>query len=198
MGDTHVCTLDSEGKAYCWGRNNYGQLGNGSTNDSNTPVAVDASGVLAGKILTQIQSGETSTCALDSNGKAYCWGRNNHGQLGNGNNINSNTPVAVDTSGVLAGKTLTQLAAGNFHLCALDSSGKAYCWGGGDYGALANGNTSDSNIPVAVDTSGALAGKTLTAISGGDAFSCFLDTAGLVYCASCRRASPGTSAGFLR
>ena len=110
----------SEGKAYCWGRNNYGQLGNGSTNDSNTPVAVDTSGVLAGKILTQIQSGETSTCALDSSGKAYCWGRNNHGQLGNGNNINSNTPVAVDTSGVLAGKTLTQLAAGNFHLCALD------------------------------------------------------------------------------
>ena len=124
-----TCALDSVGKVYCWGHNGYGQLGNASNNNSFLPVAVSDAGVLANKVLTQLSVGDLHVCALDTQGQAYCWGRNNYGQLGNGSTNDSNTPVAVDASGVLAGKTLTQIQSGETSTCALDSSGQAYCWG---------------------------------------------------------------------
>ena len=95
-GFFHSCALES-GKAYCWGNNTYGQLGNGTTTDSSVPVAVDTSGVLAGKTLTQITAGRvgSATCALDAAGAAYCWGYNFAGQLGDGNTTDSPIPVQV-------------------------------------------------------------------------------------------------------
>lgn len=181
-GDT--CALDSAGAAYCWGSNDFGQLGNGTTSVGSTvPVAVNTSGVLAGKTLTQITTGEESeTCALDSAGKAYCWGIGVVGQLGDGSTVSSSVPVAVDTSGVLAGKILTQIAAGAFGACALDSTGAAYCWGYGGDGELGDDSTNNSSVPVAVDTAFALAGKTLTQITAGEGQVCVLDAAGAAYC----------------
>ena len=114
-------------------------MGNGTNTDSNVPVLVKTDGVLAGKTLTQIVSGYRIACVLDTEGKAYCWGRNNKGQLGNGTNTDSNVPVAVDTSGVLAGKTLTQIGISFDFTCAFDNENKAYCWGRNDEGQLGNG-----------------------------------------------------------
>jgi alpha-tubulin suppressor-like RCC1 family protein len=182
VGDFDVCALDSTGAAYCWGSNADGELGNATTTDSSVPVAVDTSGALAGKTLTQIAAGGGYACALDSTGAAYCWGVNGNGEQGNGTTNGSSVPVAVDTSGALAGKTLTQIAAGGGFACALDSTGATYCWGGNFDGNLGNGTTTNSSVPVAVDTSGVLAGKTLTQISGGFEHACALDTAGTVYC----------------
>jgi alpha-tubulin suppressor-like RCC1 family protein len=182
-----ACALDDTGAAYCWGDNQSGALGDGTTTDSDVPVAVDTSGVLAGKILTQVSAGQEEACALDSTGAAYCWGlSNNTGSLGDGNQTptNSPVPVAVDTSGVLAGKTLTQISVGDTDVCALDTTGTAYCWGYNNFGEI--GNTSVPNagtaVPVAVDTSGVLAGKTLTHISEGGYHTCVIDSAGLAYC----------------
>ena len=82
-------------------------------------MAVDASGVLAGKTLTQISADVDETCALDSTGAAYCWGGNSYGELGDGNFSNTDTPVPVAKDGVLAGKTLTQISAGlEEYVCA--------------------------------------------------------------------------------
>ena len=179
-----TCVLKG-GQAYCWGSNFSGQLGDGFTADSDVPVAVDTSGVLAGKTLTQISTGADSACALDSSGAAYCWGDNGSGELGDGNFTGSDSPVAVDTSGVLAGKTLTQISGGGGFTCALDSTGAAYCWGDNNVGQLGDGTEgpiTGSDVPVAVLTSGALAGKTLTQISAGDQGVCGLDSTGAVYC----------------
>jgi alpha-tubulin suppressor-like RCC1 family protein len=184
-GQSHVCVLDSDGKAYCWGSGGSGQLGNGVSNglsNSSIPVAVDTSGVLAGKTLTSIAAGEQHTCAVDRDGKAYCWGYGVNGPLGNGGGSNADVPVAVDTSGVLAGKTLTGISAGNTHTCAVDSGGKAYCWGSGASGQLGNGGAGDSLVPVAVATSGVLKGKTLTGIAAGNTHTCAVDTGGKAYC----------------
>src|SRR5882672_6726800 len=104
-----------------------------------------------------ITTGYDQTCAI-ANGQAYCWGPGG-GQLGDGSTAASGTPVAVDTTGALAGKTLTQVSAGYDFTCALDTSGRAYCWGVNDNGELGNGNTADTTEPVAVNTSGVLAGK---------------------------------------
>ena len=180
VGQSHTCALDSTGAAYCWGANFYGQLGDGDTASSSVPVAVDTSGVLAGKTLTQIATGSGHTCALDSTGAAYCWGYNYTGQLGDGDTASTTVPVAVDTSGVLAGKTLTQITTGNVNTCVLDSSGHAYCWGDG--AELGDGSGAWSAAPVAVDTSGVLAGKTLTHITAGTLHACALDSTGAAYC----------------
>jgi alpha-tubulin suppressor-like RCC1 family protein len=111
---------------------------------------VDTSGVLAGKTLTQVTSGAYYTCALDSTGAAYCWGSNANGQLGNGSTTDSAVPVAVDTGGALAGKTLTQVSAGIWHMCGLDAAGAPYCWGGNASGELGDDNYSPSAVPVLV------------------------------------------------
>src|ERR1017187_10364206 len=182
-GSFHSCAIES-GKAYCWGDNGSGQLGNGSTVGSSVPVAVDTSGVLASQALTQITAGDAYTCTLDAAGAAYCWGNNGNGQLGDGGTVsNSSVPVAVDTSGVLAGKTLTQIAGDGYHTCVLDAAGAAYCWGDNGTGQLGDGGTAfDSSVPVAVDTSGVLAGRALTQIAAGWIDACAVDTAGAAYC----------------
>jgi alpha-tubulin suppressor-like RCC1 family protein len=179
-----TCALDSAGAAYCWGYNAQGQLGDGTTTPSGVPVAVDTSGVLAGKTLTQIAAGQLHVGALDAAGAAYCWGYNDYGELGD-NNASGNpstVPVAVDTDGALAGKTLVQITAGWDHTCALDNTGAAYCWGENGPGELGDGTTTDSFVPVAVDTSGVLAGKTLTDIAAGGYHTCAVDSSGAAYC----------------
>ena len=90
------------------------------------------------------------TCAIASDDKAYCWGNNNFGVLGNGSTVNSSVPVAVNTTGVLAGKTIKQISAGSSHTCAIASDDKAYCWGDGYPGQLGNGSTVNSSVPVHV------------------------------------------------
>jgi alpha-tubulin suppressor-like RCC1 family protein len=178
-GSYQTCAIET-GQAYCWGPD--GQLGDGSMAAFGLPVAVDTTGALAGKTLVQVSAGDGFACALDTSGQAYCWGANDRGELGDGNTVASTVPVAVDTSGVLAGKSLTQISAGQQHACALDTSGQAYCWGLNIYGALGDGATTDSSVPVAVDTSGVLAGKTLTKLAGGETSTCALDTSGAAYC----------------
>ena len=180
-GNAHTCMIQS-GQAFCWGSNSNGQLGDGSTISSTSPVPVYAGGVLAGRTLTQIVAGTSSTCALDSTGAAYCWGLGTSGQLGNNSTAQSLVPVAVTTSGVLAGKTLTQLAAGTAHVCALDSAGAAYCWGSNGDGQLGINSTTKSLVPVTVATAGVLSGVTLTQITAGFGHACAVSSAGAAYC----------------
>jgi ribosomal protein S5 len=178
----HPCAIQ-DGRAYCWGNNNDGELGNGTTNSSSVPVAVKTSGVLAGKTLTQVTTGDSlATCALDTAGAAFCWGNGSLGLLGDGRTLSSTLPAAVQTSGVLAGKTLTQISAGYNETCALDSVGAAFCWGNNLNGELGNGGSISSSVPVAVKTGGVLAGKTLTQVSAGDTNACALQSGGVAYC----------------
>ncbi|MBF1024852.1 MAG: hypothetical protein HXK98_03090, partial [Candidatus Nanogingivalaceae bacterium] len=129
-GFNHTCSIDSHGKPYCWGEGTYGALGRGSTASSSVPVAVDMSGVLSGKTIKQIAVGDWHTCAVASDGKAYCWGYGvTHAELGNGTMSQANSPVAVATNGVLSGKTVKRIAAGFDHNCAIASDDKVYCWG---------------------------------------------------------------------
>ena len=180
----HSCVIASDDKAYCWGYNAFGQLGNNNTVNSLTPVAVDTAGVLASKTIKQIASGGISSCVIASDDKAYCWGSNNFGQLGNGNLKNSSTPTPVSTTGVLAGKTIKQITAGNSYFCVIASDDKAYCWGGGTRGALGNGSTLSIVIstPTPVSTTGVLAGKTIKQITAGTEFTCAIASDDKAYC----------------
>jgi alpha-tubulin suppressor-like RCC1 family protein len=183
-GNENSCTIQG-GKAYCWGDNTYGELGNNTTKSSNTAVAVYTGGALSGVTLTQIATGYQHTCALASTGLVYCWGYGIDGELGNGGNANSDVPVPVTASGALSGVTVTQISAGQYHTCALGSNGLAYCWGLNTQGQLGIGSTTSSSTPVAVTTTlgtGALSGKTLTRIAAGATSTCVLASTGLAYC----------------
>jgi alpha-tubulin suppressor-like RCC1 family protein len=179
-GSDGGCVLDSAGAAFCWGDNDYGELGNGGAASSSIPVAVTTSGALAGQHLTQITAGLQDTCGLDRAGAAFCWGDNGFQELGDGGSEPfSAVPVAVQTSGALAGQVLTQISAGWQYECAVDAAGAAFCWGAG---ALGTDSTFDSGVPVAVDTSGALAGRPLAQVSVGFGAACALDRAGAAFC----------------
>ena len=144
------CVLGSNSKAYCWGENDYGQLGDNSTTDARTPVAVHQGQIPVGVKLTQISVSGMHTCALGSNGRAYCWGNNQYGKLGNNSETGSLTPVAVHQGQIPTGVTLTQIVASWTHTCVLGSDSKAYCWGYNENGQLGNNSGTNSRTPVAV------------------------------------------------
>ncbi len=181
-GNSYSIALASDGTVYSWGANGQGQLGDNSTTSRIAPVAVYSDGVLSGKTITAIATGGSHTLALASDGTVYAWGWNGDGQLGNNSTTDSSIPVAVNTSGVLAGKTITKIAAGSNHSIAIDSDGAVYTWGSNSDGQLGNNSTTDSSVPVAVNTSGVLSGKSLTAITGGSRHTLAVSTEGRIYC----------------
>lgn len=170
-GRTHSVALCSDGSLVTWGSNYYGQLGDGSTTDSLVPVAVNSSGVLAGRTVVAISAGTYHSLALCSDGVVIAWGRNFEGQLGDSSEANGLVPVLVATDGVLAGKTITAIAAGSAHSMAMTSDGKVFTWGDNANGELGNSLYPNSAVPIAVDNSSVLAGRTVVAISAGFYFS---------------------------
>jgi len=177
-GGSHTCAVTNN-KIYCWGSNEYGQLGNNSVTNSRIPVSVDMTGVLNGKTVTAISAGTNNTCAI-ANNLAYCWGYNGIVQPVINTTAFNVVPTAIDTSGVLNGKTVTAISAGDYATCAI-ANGQAYCWGFNADGELGNNTTTGSAVPVAVNIAGVLSGKTVTAISAGDYHTCAIAN-GQAYC----------------
>jgi alpha-tubulin suppressor-like RCC1 family protein len=179
----HVCAVDVDGVAYCWGLNSSGQLGSTTSDPSNVAVPVSTTGVLKDKKVATISAGNNFTCATDTAGVAYCWGANASKQLGvTSPTTPSLVPVAVDATAALKGKFLISVSAGSNSVCALDTEGLAYCWGAAANGVLGNGTTTGTFEPAALTTSGALKGKTLQQISVGTSATCAIDIEQAAYC----------------
>jgi hypothetical protein len=169
-GGYHTCALTSTGLVQCWGSNGYGELGNGSTTNSITPVTVTG---LSGPIAA-LAAGAQHTCALTDAGTVQCWGYNPYGQLGNGGTANSSIPVTVTG---LSGPA-TAVVAGGYHTCVLTSAGAVQCWGHNVNGQLGNGGTAKSAIPVTVTG----LSESATALAAGTNHSCALTSLGALRC----------------
>jgi alpha-tubulin suppressor-like RCC1 family protein len=163
----HRCGLTSAGSAYCWGTNWWGQVGNGTTVNRTSPVAVSGS-----PTFTSIVAGGYHTCGLTSAGSTYCWGYNRYGQLGNDTNVDQSIPVAVNTA-----LKFSVLVAASYHTCGLTPTGLAYCWGSNSNGEIGDGTNTNRSTPVAVS-----GGYTFTSLSVGFSQTCGLTSAGVAYC----------------
>jgi alpha-tubulin suppressor-like RCC1 family protein len=198
-GGEHTCAVATPGKAYCWGSSTRGQVGSGTTKGSVfDPTSVDTSGPLSGKTIVAVTAGLQHSCALASNGRAYCWGRGTEGQLGDGRGTNATRPVAVDTSGALSGKTLVAIDAGSRHTCAVASDGGLYCWGRGRDGQLGYGARQNKTTPAVVTGSGTQ--RQYASVSAGMAHTCAVDSTGDVFCwgeGANGRLGTGTTADLL-
>ena len=169
-GLDHTCAFTTDGAALCWGDNENGQLGDGSTTNSAVPINV--SGLGSG--VSTITAGQQLTCALASGGAALCWGSNGYGQLGEGGFTSS--PVPVNVSGL--GSGVSAIAAGNLHTCAVTLIGAVLCWGWNSDGQLGNGSFTERQVPV--DVSGL--GSGISAISAGYGHTCAVTSDGAAFC----------------
>ena len=182
LGSDHSCALDSKGKVYCWGNNNYGQLGVGPADRKFYPTEIDMSDALYNRTVVSLKSGDESVCVLDQIGDAFCWGRNNKGQLGNGTEEDSDTPVKVYDKGVLAGKVLKTLDLYSGHACAVDDDGGVYCWGSNYSKQLGNGTIENSSVPVRAVSIDMPEDVRNVMVSVGWAHTCSVDEDSNIYC----------------
>jgi alpha-tubulin suppressor-like RCC1 family protein len=167
-GGLLTCALTSGGSAYCWGGDRYGQIGDGGGTTFHglppTPVAGSLS-------FTTLAVGWRHVCGLTGDGRAYCWGYNFQGQLGDGTTENRDEPVAVASDIRFA-----QLNTLGLHTCGVTAVGEAYCWGDNYYGQLGDGSVVSRITPVRVQ------GGPFAAVRVGEFHTCGLTAAGVVEC----------------
>jgi alpha-tubulin suppressor-like RCC1 family protein len=133
-GFFHTCGVTTDDRAYCWGWNKYGQLGDGTTIHRTRPVLV-----AGGHLFREISAGDTRTCGVTTDNRAYCWGYNANGQLGDGTAIDRLTPVPV--TGGLRFRQINVNRYQGGHTCGVTTEDRAYCWGTNFYGQLGDGTT---------------------------------------------------------
>ncbi len=174
VGEQHACVL-LDGGVKCWGRNIWGELGDGTNQDRSSPVPVAG---LDGRVAA-ISAGAAHTCALFPAGNVKCWGYNIYGQLGDGGGgggvANANSPQPVDVAGLI---DAIAISAGGGHTCALTSAGGVKCWGDNTFGQMGDGTTTMRNTPV--DVTGLTSG--VRAVAAGGNFTCALMAVGNVKC----------------
>ncbi|HVH66599.1 MAG TPA: hypothetical protein VM716_01900 [Gemmatimonadales bacterium] len=167
--EASTCGVTTAGAVYCWGANDAGQLGDGSTIGRTSPVAV-----VGGLSFATVSTLLGHTCGVTTGGAVYCWGGNHAGQLGDGTTTNRSSPVAVQ-----GGLTFATVSVGPFHTCGVTTAGAAYCWGQNVSGELGDGKPFESSrtSPVAV-----VGGLTFATVSLGYAHTCGVTTGGAAFC----------------
>lgn len=179
---SNTCGINFNDKAYCWGANGSGQVGDSTSVTKTTPAPILDTGVLAGLTIDAVSTGSTHACAIASNKKPYCWGANNYSQLGDGTTVAKTTPNTVTNTGAIAGLDIVSITANQYNTCALASNETLYCWGYNLNGQLGIGNTTTKNVPTLVPATGILAGLTIKSFSLGAAHVCAIASNYSAYC----------------
>ncbi len=175
-GYRHTCAILDDGSVSCWGRNDAGQLGDGTDTERNTPTQTLSLGI--GRTAVAISSGNSHSCAILDDASVSCWGDNGYGQLGDGTNTTRNTPTQTATLGT--GRTAVALSSGSAHTCAILDDGSVSCWGENQYGQLGDGTTTGRNTPTQTSSLGT--GRTAVALSSGGWHTCAILNDGYVSC----------------
>jgi alpha-tubulin suppressor-like RCC1 family protein len=136
VGGDHACGITTSDELYCWGQNAFGQVGDGTTTERSGPVALG--GIAGAMSWKAVAAGQTHTCAIDVAGKAWCWGSNFAGQLGDGSSADG---VRILPGMVASTLTWSSIGSGQSHTCAVSDAGVGWCWGANESGQLGDGTT---------------------------------------------------------
>jgi len=167
-GGEHTCMIRHKGEAYCWGASSSGRLG--APGNGNSPVRVGSGNF--NDFVRSIGAGLEHTCAVRSNGTAWCWGRGGEGRLGNGQILDSGIPVQVSSI-----TNVVSVHAGDIHTCARLANGRISCWGLNSRGQLGDNGSDNSWVPVQVSTI-----DDAIDVSAGDRYTCAVRSNGTVWC----------------
>jgi alpha-tubulin suppressor-like RCC1 family protein len=193
VGGGHTCAARTDGTVWCWGYDAHGQLGDGTTGDVNhirsSPVRVrHGSSALRG--VAKVAAGDGHTCVVRTDSTVWCWGEASSGQVGDGTTGDATTHLRLRPVQVRRGSahltSVTQLAAGGGHTCALRTDGSVWCWGTDGYGQLGDGTTGDPTYHLRTKAvrvrkgDGYLGG--VVAIAAGFTHSCAVRKDGSAWC----------------
>ena len=177
LGSWHSLAITSTGRVFTWGNNGYGQLGDGTINNSpprSTLTEITTQFNLSdGETIIQISLGDYHSSAITSTGRVFTWGSNEYGQLGDGTTTDRYTPTAITSQfNLVEGETITQIYLGGTHSSAITSEGRVFTWGRNDFGELGDGTTTNRFTPTEIISKFNLnEGETITQISlGGSEF----------------------------
>jgi alpha-tubulin suppressor-like RCC1 family protein/endonuclease/exonuclease/phosphatase family metal-dependent hydrolase len=168
-GGEHTCRLPGDGSLLCWGRNSYGQLGDGKKG-TQTPTPQR---VTQGKPWRRVSAGGGTTCGIKKNQRLFCWGVNHRGQLGDGTDKPRTRPTLIAKN-----KKWTAVNAGWFNTCGITAQTKLYCWGDNAAGQIGDGG----NAKVRTKPTLVKRGKNWTSVSVGSRFVCATKKSGALYC----------------
>jgi alpha-tubulin suppressor-like RCC1 family protein len=172
-GSNHTCGIRTGGTLWCWGDNEYGELGTGNHTGQDWPrqVTTPARGGWA-----SVTAGYDYTCAIRTDATLWCWGYNSDGELGTGNHTSQDRPQQVTTPAAGGWASIT---AGDIHACATRTDATLWCWGYNGNGELGTGNHTSQDRPQQV-TAPAAGGW--TGVTTGSADSCAIRTGGTLWC----------------
>ena len=192
-GGHSTCAILDDGSTKCWGHNSNGQLGIGSTSNTNTPTTINSLG--SGRTAVSLAMAMHSVCALLDDGSVKCWGDDSQGQLGNGgSNVDINSPPSSAIN-LGSGRTAKTITAGEYHFCAILDDDSITCWGDGLNGKLGTGSTSDRSTPTAVSGSFASGRYAVYLDAGYDHTCAILDNGDLTCWGSDNKGQLGNGAG---
>jgi alpha-tubulin suppressor-like RCC1 family protein len=180
-GASHTCAVTSNGQVWCWGTVTAGSLGDGVSLSSTVAVPVYTGIDTPLTNISQVSAGTNYSCAVDTNGAAWCWGDDGNAVLANGANESQSWAARVTTQNdVLTGAIA--VAAADTHACLVTTSGDVWCWGAGATGQLGNGSETarEYAVPVALDSMTTLTG--MAHVTVGLEFSCARATGQSAYC----------------
>ncbi|HMM00540.1 MAG TPA: hypothetical protein PKC96_04285 [Bacilli bacterium] len=192
VGDFHSLAVTSLGKVFAWGRDNNGQLGNGSgsSSDVTSPQDITANfaGLTTNETVVGVSAGSMHSLAVTSLGKVFAWGQDSSEQLGNGSgssSITSPQDITANFTGLTTNETVVSVSAGAMHSLAVTSLGKVFAWGGDNNGQTGNGSESSSNVVSPEDITANFAGlttnETVVGVSAGSYHSFAVTSLGKVF-----------------
>jgi alpha-tubulin suppressor-like RCC1 family protein len=169
VGGGHTCAVKQDKSLCCWGENSHGQLGDGTNVSKNIPVQIMSSGVLHVSVGDDYIFRNGHTCVIKEDGSLWCWGSNWAGQLGDGTNIDKNTPVQIMPSDVMS------VSLGWSHTCAIKQDRSLWCWGDNTWGQLGISRIGHTSTPIQVMTD-------VASVSLGDTYICAIKLDGSLWC----------------
>lgn len=169
LGKRHACGVRSDGSLWCWGDNARGQLGLGTLTAEPTPTQVTSPDAQ----WRQVAAGDEHTCALAADGRLFCWGRGEEGQLGQGDVADADVPTLVE----LGGDAARELSLGKHYSCVIDTRGQLRCWGANNEGQLGLGDRTDRTAPTLIELGAAVAH-----VAAGETHTCAGTVSGDFYC----------------